>query len=114
MMDASFYVDRGSSKTISFPVFTNESLVTPKNLTGVTLRAFIKEFEGAPAVLTKDLTITNPPSAGIATLSLTPAETRLIPLGRKLQVEVEMYEGSEETTIGRGWVSGFGGINSDN
>jgi hypothetical protein len=114
MRDASFYVDRGSSKSISFPVFTNESLATPKNLTGVTLRAFIKEAEGIPAVLEKDLTINNPPSAGIATLSLTPAETRLIPIGRRLQVEVEMYEGPDETTIGRGWVSGFGGINADN
>lgn len=109
MKDCSFNVERGADQSILFNIFTSESLVTRKNLTGCTVTAFIGV--GA-ATITKALRIVDAPT-GQAALDLTPAESRQVLSGQRMDVEIELREGALQIIVGRGRVTGFGGINSD-
>jgi hypothetical protein len=109
MKDCSFLVDRGADQSILFNIFTSESLVTRKNLTGCTVTAFIG---AGTASLTKALRVVDAPTGQVA-LDLTPAESRLILLGQRMDAEIELREGSKQIIVGRGRVTGLGGINLD-
>lgn len=112
MKDASFNVERGADQSILFNVKTTEAGTTAKNLTGCTLRAFITDSSTAALIVNKALRIVDAPT-GQAALDLTPAESRLILEGRRMDVEIELREGSLQIIVGRGRVTGFGGINLD-
>jgi hypothetical protein len=54
------------------------------------------------------------PLAGEVLLSLSPAETRLLPAGRlKTRYEIERRIGDEETTLAAGCITVMDGINDD-
>ena len=54
------------------------------------------------------------PASGEITLHLTPAETRLLPVGRlKVRYEIERRIGGEETTLVSGCIAVMDGINDD-
>ena len=110
MKDASFRVERGADQSILFTVRTTETGTTPKNLTGCTLRAFVTETGTSSLILNKALRIVDAPT-GQAAIDLTPAESRLVLEGRRMDVEIELREGSLQIIVGRGRVTGFGGIN---
>lgn len=112
MKDASFRVERGADQSILFIVRTTETGTTPKNLTGCTVRAFITETTTGTIALNKALRVVDTPTGQVA-LDLTPAESRLILEGRRMDVEIELREGSLQIIVGRGRVTGFGGINLD-
>lgn len=112
MKDASFQIQRGADQSIMFIVRTTETGTTPKNLTDCTLRAFITETASTAQILNKALRIVDAPT-GQAALDLTPAESRLVLEGRRMDVEIELREGSLQIVVGRGRVTGFGGINLD-
>jgi hypothetical protein len=109
MRDCSFTIDRGANQSILFNIFTTESLVTRKNLTGCTVTAFIG---AGAATITKALRIVDAPT-GQAALDLTPSESRLILAGQRMDAEIELREGSLQIIVGRGRVTGLGGINLD-
>lgn len=112
MKDASFRVERGADQSILFTVNTTETGSTPKSLAGCTLRAFVTETATTALVLNKLLRIVDAPT-GQAALDLTPAESRLILEGKRMDVEIELREGALQIIVGRGRVTGFGGINLD-
>lgn len=112
MKDASFRVERGADQSILFTVRTTETGTTPKNLTGCTLRCVIAETATSTPIINKALRIVDAPT-GQAALDLTPAESRLVLEGRRMDVEIELREGSLQIIVGRGRVTGFGGINLD-
>lgn len=112
MRDASFKVQRGADQSILFIVWTTEAGTTLKDLTGCTLRCVITETASTTPIINKALRIVDAP-AGQAALDLTPAESRLVLEGRRMDVEVELREGSLQIIVGRGRVTGFGGINLD-
>jgi hypothetical protein len=109
MKDCSFTVDRGADQSILFNIFTTETGTTRKNLTGCTVTAFIG---AGTATITKVLRIVDAPQ-GVAALDLTPAESRLILSGQRMDAEIELREGSLQIIVGRGRVTGLGGINLD-
>ncbi len=54
------------------------------------------------------------PTAGEITLSLAPAETRLLPVGRfRARYEIERRIGDEESTLVSGCITVMNGINDD-
>ena len=54
------------------------------------------------------------PASGEVVLSLTPAETRLLPAGRlRTRYEIERRIGDEETTLAAGCITVMDGINDD-
>lgn len=113
MKDASFVVYRGSHQSIFLTVTDGPASTTRVNLTGKQVRAVIRASEAVPALIDKNCRDITPANGEVA-LDLTPAESRLIPLGRKVQVEFEIWEGiNKETLIGIGIVTGLGGINLD-
>ncbi len=112
MKDASFVVQRGSNQSILFNIFTTEAAATRLNVTGKPVRAVIKAAEGSPTLINKACREVDAANGQVA-LDLTPAESRLIPEGRKVQVEVCVWDGGTQTTVGRGRVTGLGGINLD-
>ena len=109
MKDCSFSVDIGASQSILFTVFTDETDTARKNLTGCTLTAFIGA--STPSI-TKLLRVVNA-GDGTAALDLTPAESRLVLLGQRMDVEIELREAGLQIVVGRGRVTGVGGINLD-
>lgn len=64
---------------------------------------------------TEDGSLSMPaPTSGEITLHLTPAETRLLPVGRlKVRYEIERRIGGEETTLVSGCIAVMDGINDD-
>ena len=87
----------------------------PVDLTGSVL-VFVAE--AGPIRLVKstaDGTLAMPaPTTGELMLSLTPAETRLLPVGRlKTRYEIECRIGTEETTLVSGCITVMDGINDD-
>ena len=64
---------------------------------------------------TEDGTLAMPdPAVGEVTLNLTPAETRLFPVGRlRARYEIERRVGDEETTLVSGFLAVMDGINDD-
>ncbi len=109
MRDCSFTVERGMDQSILCNIFTTEALTTRKNLTGCTVTAFIGS--GMPTI-TKQLRIVDA-AQGIAALDLTPAESRLILSGQRMDAEIELREAGLQIIVGRGRVTGLGGINLD-
>lgn len=109
MKDCSFTVDRGADQSILFNIFTTETGSTRKNLTGCTVTAFIG---AGTATITKTLRIVDA-AQGVAALDLTPSESRLILNGNRMEAEIELREGSLQIIVGRGRVTGFGGLNLD-
>lgn len=112
MKDASFRIERGADQSILFLVRTTETGTTPKNLTGCTLRAFIAETGTTDLIINKLLRIVDAPT-GQAALDLAHHESRLVLEGRRMDVEIELRESSLQIIVGRGRVTGFGGINLD-
>ena len=87
----------------------------PVDLTGSVL-VFVAE--AGPVRLVKstaDGTLAMPaPTTGEIMLSLTPAETRLLPVGRlRTRYEIERRIGDEETTLVSGCITVMDGINDD-
>ena len=109
MKDCSFNVEIGADQSILFPVYTDETDTVRKNLTGCTLVAYIGS--GSPPI-TKLLRIVSA-SQGLAALDFTPAESRLILLGRRMPVSIELREAGLQFVVGRGLVTGLGGNNLD-
>ena len=112
MKDASFQIQRGADQSILFTVNTTETGATPKNLTGCTLWCVIAETATSTPVINKALRIVNA-ADGTAALDLTPAESRLVLLGQRMDVEIELREAGLQIVVGRGRVTGVGGINLD-
>ena len=112
MKDASFRIERGADQSILFLVRTTETGTTPKNLTDCTLRAFIAETGTTDLAINKALRIIDA-ATGQAALDLTHHESRLVLEGRRMDVEIELRESSLQTIVGRGRVTGYGGINLD-
>ena len=87
----------------------------PVDLMGSTLTfvaagngATIRKSTGDGSLLMPD------PTSGEITLHLTPAETRLLPVGRlKTRYEIERRIGTEETTLVSGCITVMDGINDD-
>lgn len=87
----------------------------PVDLTGSVLvfvavgdAATIRKSTGDGSLLMPD------PASGELTLYLTPAETRLLPVGRlKTRYEIERRIGLEETTLVSGCIGVMDGINDD-
>ena len=87
----------------------------PVDLAGSTLTfvavgdgATIRKFTGDGSLMMPD------PASGEITLHLTPAETRLLPVGRlKTRYEIERRIGDEETTLVSGCITVMDGINDD-
>ncbi len=70
--------------------------------------AVIRKSTGDGTLLMPD------PASGEITLQLTPAETRLLPVGRiKTRYEIERRIGTEETTLVSGCITVMDGINDD-
>ena len=113
MKDASFQVQRGADQSILFTVNTSETSLVAKNLADCTLRCVIGEAATTNLVFNKALRIIDAPT-GQAALDLSPAESRLIPEGRLAEVKIELREGGLQIIVGRGRVTGLGGINLDN
>lgn len=115
MMDCSFRVDRGADQSILFNIFTNEARTTRKDITGHSVTAFIGV--GSPT-LTKALRIVDAVN-GVAALDLTRVESRSIALGNRMEVEIQLIDltpppqDRREFIIGRGRVTGLGGMNAD-
>ena len=87
----------------------------PVDLTGSVL-VFVAEAGAVRIVkLTSDGSLTmSAPTTGEIMLSLTPAETRLLPVGRlKTRHEIERRIGTEETTLVSGCITVMDGINDD-
>jgi len=87
----------------------------PVDLTGSVL-VFVTEAGATRLVKsTADGSLTMPnPSNGEITLTLTPAETRQLPVGRlKTRYEIERRIGTEETTLVSGCITVMDGINDD-
>ncbi|MCA3695302.1 hypothetical protein [Aquidulcibacter sp.] len=112
MMDASIKVDRGADQSILCNVWTNESLASRLNLMSKPLRAFIRVSEDVPVAIEKVLRVMDA-ATGLVALDLTRTESRLIPIGNKMQIEIKLYDGSSHIIVGRGRVTGFGGITLD-
>lgn len=112
MKDASFVIQRGSNQSILFNIFTSEATVSRLNVSGKTVRAVIKASESSPTLIDKACREIDAANGQVA-LDFTPAESRLIPEGRKVQVEVCVWDGDTQITVGRGRVTGLGGINLD-
>lgn len=112
MKDASFVVQRGSSQSILFNIFTTEAAVTRLNVSSKTVRVVIRASEASPTLINKTCREVDAANGQVA-LDLTPAESRLIPSGRKVEVEVCVWDGPTQITVGRGRVTGLGGINLD-
>lgn len=112
MKDASFTVDRGADQSVMFFVKTTEAGTVAKNLTNCTLRCVIAEANTATPVINKALRIVSA-AEGQAALDFTQTESRLILEGRRMEVEIELREGSLQIIVGRGWVTGIGNINLD-
>lgn len=112
-------IDRGSSDPIVFRFkdededgnqtlfdLTGSRLILTIAAKGVTLLR--KDTELDPAATVID------PAAATLTVALTPAETRLIPLGRVASYEVERWlSADDQSLMARGYVEGSGGINND-
>jgi hypothetical protein len=112
MKDASFKVYRGSNQSILANVFTSEAAVTRLNVSGKPVRAFVKRSEDGPIILSKLCRTINAATGEIA-LDLTPAESRLVPEGRKVLVEFKVFDGTEQYIVGRGILTGLFGISLD-
>ncbi|MCA3574780.1 MAG: hypothetical protein IOC86_12760 [Aestuariivirga sp.] len=87
----------------------------PVDLTGSVL-TFVAAGDGATIrKSTSDGSLLMPdPASGELTLHLTPAETRLLPVGRlKARYEIERRIGDEETTLVSGCITVMDGINDD-
>ena len=87
----------------------------PVDLTGSIL-VFVAEADGVRlGKSTADGSLSMPaPASGEITLHLTPAETRLLPVGRlKVRYEIERRIGGEETTLVSGCIAVMDGINDD-
>jgi hypothetical protein len=112
MKDASFKVYRGSDQSVYLIVTDGTIANTRLNLTGKSVRAVIRPSEDVPPLISK-LCRAVVASTGEVALDLTPAESRLIPLGRKVQVEFEVLDNGKEIPVGIGIITGIGGINLD-
>jgi hypothetical protein len=112
MMDGSFEVQRGMDQSILINCFTNEATTTALNVAGKTIRAFVRVSEGGAMLLDKATREVNG-AAGIVALDLSPAESRLVPLGRKAQFELKLFDGTKQYIIARGILTGLGGISAD-
>ncbi len=87
----------------------------PVDLTGSVL-VFVAEAGGVRLCKsTADGSLTMPaPASGEIALHLTPAETRLLPVGRlKVRYEIERRIDGEETTLVSGCITVMDGINDD-
>ncbi len=112
MRDGSFKVDRGADQSIIFQIFTNESLVARLNVSGKPVRAYIRPSESVPPILSKLCREINGANGEVA-LDLTPAESRLIPEGRKVLIELKVFDGTQQFIVARGVVTGLGGVTLD-
>ncbi len=104
---------RGNSFQRSFRFKDAEG--DPVDLTGSVIM-FVAEAGVVRIVKsTADGTLAMPiPATGEITLHLTPAETRLLPVGRlKVRYEIERRIGGEETTLVSGCIAVMDGINDD-
>ena len=87
----------------------------PVDLTG-SIVVFVVEAGAVRLVkTTADGTFAMPdPATGEVVLSLSPAETRLLPAGRlRTRYEIERRIGDEETTLAAGCITVMDGINDD-
>ena len=87
----------------------------PLDLTG-SVMTFVAAGDGATIRRsTGDGSLLMPdPASGEVMLYLTPAETRLLPVGRlKTRYEIERRIGTEETTLVSGCITVMDGINDD-
>jgi hypothetical protein len=115
MKDCSIQVDRGADQSFLFRVFNDAVPPAPLNVAGKPVRAFIRASEAVPVLINK-LLLPVPPgtgSNGEMYLALTRTESRLIPLGNRLQIEIKLFDDDKEIIIGRGRVTGVGGITLD-
>lgn len=112
MMDASIKVDRGADQSILCNVFTNEALASRLNLMSKPLRAFIRISEDVPVAIEKVLRVVDA-ATGVVALDLSRTESRLIPIGNKMQIEFKLYDNGSQIIVGRGRVTGLGGITLD-
>lgn len=74
--------------------------------------ASLKFTTDSVSTLEIPLTISDAAS-GKASLSLTSAQTRLLPLGRVTQYEIEETRGGKQTTLLSGMINAQGGVNVD-
>ena len=88
---------------------------SPVDLTGSTLIFSASAANVSIRKSTSDGTLLMPhPALGEITLHLTPAETRLLPVGRlRTRYEIERRIGDEETTLVSGCITVMDGINDD-
>lgn len=88
---------------------------TPLPLTGSTF--VFRVISGGAEILRKaspsaELSVPTP-SNGKVLLELSPADTRLLPLGRIARYELERRVSTEETTMATGFLNVRGGLNDD-
>lgn len=84
------------------------------DLTGAEI-VFRAELRGAELIRisTEDDLAMPDPTTGEVTMTLLPAETRAIPLGRIVRYELEHWLDGVETTLMEGFMVGSGGVNDD-
>ena len=113
MINCSFRVERGATQSIPFNLFTNESKVARFDLEGKSLKLFLTPIGALDPIFSKTLR-TIDAAAGKAALDLSPAESRLIPLGNRMGVEVKLIISAQnQIVVGSGRVTGFGGFTTD-
>lgn len=112
MQDCSINVYIGYDRSYPFTIYQNATEQQIRDLTGGTVIAYLRKRDGS-TILTKNLRVMGAPTAGQVSLDLTPTETRLVPEGQLLDIELELRQDGAQYPIGRGRVTGIGGRNAD-
>ncbi len=112
MKNCSFRVERGATQSIPFTVYTNESNAARVNLDGKSLKLFLTPNGALNPIWSKTLRPVDA-ALGKAALDLSPAESRVVPLGNRMGVEIKLIVGDSQVVVGSGRVTGYGGFTSD-
>lgn len=110
MSDAARYdfpLQRGNTRTILFRCKVGEALF---DWTGIT--AIFRVLHRGKQIIRKEALIPTPAN-GEAMIPITLEDSRLIPLGKIADYELEARAGVDQETILYGKITGTGGVNDD-
>jgi len=99
---------RGNSETIEFRFLDSSGAPDPVAVSGSTFIFIIVDQRGVE-IINKTAT----PVGAVVSISMSPTETRMVPVGALCQYELERRIGTEQETWLYGQVIGMGGANDD-